>query len=167
MGMMRDFFDGFVDGLVNGGANHLSSRNGSAGDHGRIERLCGELGWSVDEREGNLVRLYFNSSDGERRKVIIGNGDGSVVGFSTYSKSALPAHRVPPDLLAYLMRRNVDNSGIGTWGMDDDDDEATFIISYMALGAGLDAEKFGYICESLSKEANDFDDKLRRAGLLD
>ena len=58
MNFIRDFFGGVVDGLVNGAANHLRAAptNGRTSDHGRIERLCGELGWAVDEREGNVIR---------------------------------------------------------------------------------------------------------------
>jgi hypothetical protein len=153
MNFIRDLFGGVVDGLVNGAANHrrAAPTNGSASDHGRIERLCRELGWPVDEREGNVIRLHFNASDGETRKVRISGGES-----------------VPADLLAYLLRRNLDDGGLGMWGiMVNDDDDVTFLNYYMALGDGLDAEALKYICESLTSEAADFDDKLRQAGLLD
>jgi Putative bacterial sensory transduction regulator len=169
MNFIRDFFGGVVDGLVNGAANmRAAPSNGSASDHRRIERLCRELGWPVDEREGNVIRLHFNSSDGEVRKVRITGGDKSLVSFFVASDAVLPADRVPADLLGYLLRRNVGDSGIGMWGiMVDDDDDVTFLNYYMALGDGLDAEALKYICESLTSEAADFDDKLRQAGLLD
>lgn len=166
MSIMRDFFDGFVEGIVTGAAKH--AMNGRSGERGRIERLCYELGWPVDEQEGNVIRLHFNGSDGEVRKVRISGGDKSLVGFSAHSDAVLSADPIPPDILGYLLRRNLDDSGMGMWGiMVDDDDDVTFLIYYMALGDGLNAEALKYICESLSSEASDFDDKLRRAGLLD
>jgi hypothetical protein len=170
MNFIRDFFGGVVDGLVNGAANHrrAAPTNGSASDHGRIERLCRELGWPVDEREGNVIRLHFNASDGEVRKVRITGGDQSLVGFFVPSDAVLPVESVPADLLAYLLRRNLDDGGMGMWGiMVGDDEDVTFLNYYMALGDGLDAEALKYICESLTSEAADFDDKLRQAGLLE
>ena len=166
MGFMRDFFGGFIEGIVGAPAARAGSGNGS--QRGRIERLCHELGWSVDEREGNSIGLYFNSSDGEMRKVRISNGGKSIVGFYAHSDVILPAHRVPPNLPGYLLRRNLEDSGIGMWGISvDDDDEVTFHLCYMALGEGLNAETLKYICESLANEAADFDGKLRDAGLID
>jgi hypothetical protein len=166
MSMMRDFFGGFVEGIVSGAAKH--ARNGRSSDDGRIERLLHELGWSLDERDGNAIKLHFNSSDGDVRKVRISNGDKTIVGFSAHSDAILTADRVPADLLAYLLRRNLDDSGIGTWGISvDDEEEATFHLCYMALGDGLDAQALKFICESLSNEAADFDNKLHQAGLLD
>jgi hypothetical protein len=171
MNFMRDFFSGVVDGLVNGAANQMRSApgGGRASDRGRIERLCRELGWSVDERDGNAILLHFRAPDGEMRKVRISGGDNSMVGFITHSHAVLSADRVPPDLLGYLLRRNLEDSGMGTWSItvDDDDNDVTFHLFYTALGAGLDAQTFEYICESLSSEASHLDDKLRRAGLLD
>jgi Putative bacterial sensory transduction regulator len=170
MNFMRDFFGGVVDGLVNGATNHrrAAPTNGSAISHGRIERLCRELGWPVDERERNVIRLHFNGSDGEVRKVRITGVDKSLVSFFVPSDAVLPVDRVPADLLGYLLRRNLNDSGIGMWGiMVNDDDDVTFLIYYMALGDGLDAEALKYICESLTSEAADFDDRLRKAGLLD
>jgi hypothetical protein len=162
MSFMRDFFGGFVDGIVSGAANHVI--NGRSGDYGRIEQLCAELGWSVDERDGNAIKLHFRSG-----KVRISNGNKTLVGFSTHSNAVLPVDRVPADLLAYLLHRNLDDCGMGMWGIsvDDDDDDVTFHLYYVALGNGLDAEIFKYICESLIKEVADFDAKLRKGGLLD
>lgn len=170
MSFMREIWGEFVDGIVNGGVNHREAApaGGRAGGHGRIERLCRELGWAVDEREGNVIRLHLSSADGEMRKVRITRGDESLVGFFVPSEAVLPARRVPPKLMAYLLSRNLEDSGIGMWGINvDDDDDATFVIYYMALGDGLTAQTLEYICESLAAEAAHVDDKLRRAGLLD
>jgi hypothetical protein len=39
-------------------------------------------------------------------------------------------------------------------------------IAYWALAAGLDPTSFKLICETLVKEAHDFDDRMQKAGLL-
>jgi hypothetical protein len=167
MGIMRDFLDGFREGFANGTGNRAMSDNGTANTHGHIEWLCRELGWTVDERDGNAIRLHFNSSNGGVRKVRISDGDKSLVGFTAHSDAVLSVDRVPPDLLGFLLRRNLDDSGIGMWGIAiDDDDDVTFHLYYTALGDGLDAQTLKYICKSLSSEASYLDDKLRRAGLL-
>ena len=164
MSFMRDFFGSVVDGIVSGAANQARSGNGS--QRGRIERLCRELGWSVDERDGDSIRLHFNSADGYVRKVRISGGD--IVGFFAHSDAVFPVRSVPPNIMAYLLRRNLEDSGAGMWGMIvNEDDDATFHVSYMALGDGLDAGMLKSICESLVNEAADFDSRLRRAGLLD
>ena len=53
------------------------------------------------------------------------------------------------------------------WGIDvDEDDTIWFYVLYQALGAGLDPEALKYICESLVAEAAEFDDRMRKSGLL-
>jgi len=169
MSFMRDFFGGFAEGIVNGAAKQLrdAPTNGRASGHGRIERLCRELGWSVDQRDENGIVLYFSSSDGDKRKVRIAGGDKTLVGFSTFSYAVLAVRQVSSDLLAYLLQRNFNESGIGTWSIIVEDDEVSFHLCYTSLGEGLDAPTLQYICESLANEAGDFDDKLRNAGVLE
>jgi hypothetical protein len=171
MGIMRDVFSGFMDGLATGGGRKSRSDNSTASDHGRVERLCDELNWPLDEKEGDVIRLYFTGPDGEKRKVRIGGGDKSIVSFSVASDAVLPASRVSPEIMASVLRRNVGDdgsSGIGTWGaVTDDDDDVVFLLYYAALGDGLNAATLKYICESMSSEASTFDDKLREAGLLE
>jgi hypothetical protein len=103
--------------------------------------------------------------------VRISGGDKSLVSFAVGSDAVLPASRVSPDIMACLLRRNIGDSGssgIAMWSMMiDDDDDAIFLLYYTALGEGLDAQTLKYICESMSSEASEFDDKLRKAGLLD
>jgi hypothetical protein len=167
--MWRDLFEGFTEGFVTAAARETRAlaSTSSTCDRGRIDRLCRELRWSVDEREGNMIRLHFNGPDGATRKVRIQNGDGTCVTFSAYSEAVVPMKKVSNGVLAYLLRRNLDGSGIGMWGIYvDDDDDVVFVLLYPALGDGLDAAALQQTCNSLLAEVADFDEKMEAAGLL-
>lgn len=160
------FWTNLIPGLAGSDGSSTTYQAGDS-DRGRIDRLCRELGWDVDEREGRKIRLHFKVPGLGVRKVNIVGGDECVVTFHTYCLAAVPADDISPDLLAYLLCRNITDSGIGMWGIDvDDESDVTFHIMYQALGAGLDAAAFDYICKSLCKETADFEGKLRQAGLL-
>ena len=133
---------------------------------GRIDQWCRQLGWSVDEWEGAVAVLHFNDPVEGVRKVRVSDNAPPLVTFSSYSVAAVPASEVPPDILAYLLRRNLDGSGIGMWGMYiDGNDKVTFHVLYQTLGT-LDAAAFRRVCDSIVREAADFDGKLRQARLL-
>jgi hypothetical protein len=161
-------FEGFTEGVLTAAAVQAEvAFSGIGCEGGRIGRLCRDLGWSVDECDGNVIRLHFKSTAGCLRKVEIANGDDELVTFSTYSFAVLPACTVPGDVLAYLLRRNCGGSGIGTWGMTvDDADDVVFHLTYLALGDGLDPPTLKFVCESLCAEAAVLDHKMREAKLL-
>jgi hypothetical protein len=152
--MISDFAEGFVD---------------SYRSVGRIERLCRELGWSVDEREGNKIRLHFNIAGGGIRKISIVNGDECLITFLAHSSAVFAADDISPKLLAYMLCRNLEGGEIGAWGINIDRNTrslCSFHVIYRALGDGLNAAALQYICKSLCEETGDFEDKLRQAGLL-
>jgi hypothetical protein len=166
MSVWRDIFEGFTEGVLTAAAYQQAYGNGAC-DRGRIDRVCRELGWSVDEREGNVIQLHFNDPIYGIRKVRIADGDDCLVTFSTYSFAVIPAGNIPIEVLAYLLCRNLSGSGMGMWGMHvDAGDNVMFTIVYQALGDGIDAPTLKYICQSLGSEAADFDGKLREAKLL-
>lgn len=170
MSIWRDIVKGFTDGFLTTAAHQvraLQHRNGVVHAHGRIDRLCRELGWSVDEREGSVIHFHFNDPAGGIRKVRIADGDDCVVTFSAHSFAFIPPKNVTGEMLAYLLRRNISGSGLGMWGMYvDERNTVSFHLVYQALGEGLDAEALKYICQSLAIEATDFDGKMRQEGLL-
>lgn len=156
------FFVELADGIANG------FRASASQDHerGRIERFCRELGWAVDEREGDVIRLHFKDSVAGTRKVFVTGGDSPVVLLAAYSFAILPAARVPAEVTSYLLARNVEIP-FGSWQGDrDDDDDVVFGVRYVAIGRGLTAESFKFICEGLVREAMAFDERMCRAGLL-
>lgn len=169
MSVWREIVEGFAEGFLTAAAyqSQVVPYHGGAGECGRIDRLCRELGWSVDERSvtENAVYLHFNTRYGLRR-LRIADGEDSIVTFSAHSSAVIAARNVPADVLVYLLHRNVHGSGLGMWAMTvDDRNNVLFHLMYQPFGDGLDSEGFKYICESLINEAVDFDDKLRAAGL--
>ena len=169
MGIWRDLFEGFTDGVITATVYQAQTRSYSNGacERGRIERLCRELGWAVDERDGNDILLHFSNSGGGIRKVRIAAGDEELVLFSAFSFALIPAANVSTDLMGYLLTRNFSGGAVGAWGVYvADDANVLFLNTYQALGAGLDAPALKFICESLVKEAAAFDGKLRESGLL-
>jgi hypothetical protein len=170
MSVWHDLVQGFTNGFLAAAARQgqaVPYRNGAGPARGRIDQLCRELGWSVDEREGSVVHLHFNDPAHGIRKVRIADGDDCVVTFSAHSFAVIPPRKVTGEMLAYLLRRNISGSGLGMWGMYvDERHNVWFNLLYQALGDGLDAEAFKYICQSLATEAADFDGKMREEGLL-
>jgi hypothetical protein len=136
------------------------------GETGRIDHLCRQLGWRVDEREGKSIRLYFNDPLAKCRKVYIDMGKNQRVWFMVYSFARLPMQRIPVQVLGHLLRQNSD-LGLGAWQVQvDDHHETAFALQYAALGEGLTAAVFKHVCESMIREAITFDGKMLSAGLL-
>jgi hypothetical protein len=71
---MSGFWEGvgeFASGLLDGVAG------ASAPARGRIHQLCRQLGWGVDQDDGQRIRLDFNdrNAQGGLRQVYVLNGD--------------------------------------------------------------------------------------------
>ena len=133
----------------------------------RIERLCREVGWSVDEREDNGVVLHFTDPVVRIRKLTVSGGDtGKVALFSVCSAVVLPGRQVPPDVLPHLLVRNTEMV-IGGWqAIVMGDGTVGFGVRYFALAAGLDASMFKHLSETLVREVGAFDGKMKAAGLV-
>ena len=149
---------GFIEGLVNGFVQAVGG--------GRIERLCSELGWSIDERDGDQITLRFKDKITGTRDVMIGAGDDSLVLFMVFSTAVMPRDEVPDELVGYLLNRNTE-LGLGAWQASIDKKGNAFLgIKYAALGNGLTAGALKYICQTMVEEATEFDGRMKRAGLL-
>ena len=133
---------------------------------GRIERLCQEVGWGIDERNSDGVVLYFNDPVIRIRKVMVTEGT-KVMLISTFSGAVVAASRVPVEVMGYLLTRNTQMAA-GAWqaSVMDNDGNVKFALAYCALVAGLDATAFKVICEAMVKEVHEFDVKMKVAGLL-
>ena len=132
---------------------------------GRIERLCGEIGWAIDERGEDRIFLHFKDPFAGIRKVFIAAGDELVL-FAVYSFAVLPAERVPHEVNGYLVLRN-GQMKVGAWqAKEDDDGDVLFCVQFTTSLAGLSAGMFKLACESMICEAQAFDERMIRAGLL-
>ena len=165
MGLFNEVVKGFVNGFVAGVSDNgpvSQSRYGLAA----IERLCRELGWTVDERVGDKgIVLHFRDPLVSIRPVMVVCGE-SIAGISTFSAADIPASRVPPEVLGYLLHRNNELTTAAWRVSASDDGNASFALAYCALISGLDSATFKYICDAQVKEVHAFDSKMQAAGLL-
>jgi hypothetical protein len=160
MGIVNDIIDG-IDSFFAGNGDGAGDRAG----RGRIDRLCRQLGWEVDGREGDTVILRFNHRTEGACDVRVTGGDSSLAMFLAGSRAAVRGE-VPEEVLGYLLLRNA-KAGAGGWVIHaGDDGTVSFHMLYRALGAGLDAAALKWICEGMAGEVSAFDARMRRAGFL-
>jgi len=162
MGFFWDIAEAVVEGFYQSIAHNGLPRF-SAQQQGRIDRLCSELGWTVDERGDGFVQLHFADGQGVLRKVAVCSGDADVVLFIVSSLATVQT--VPPEITQYLLMRN-GQLRFGSWTVNRISNGAGFALIYNAEGDGLTARGFKTICEALIAESVDFDGKMRVAGLL-
>jgi hypothetical protein len=161
--MFKHFVEGVASGIVSVVTEQLSVS--AAAD--MVKTCCQQLGWSIDERvNANDVCLYFNDPLVRIRKLRVNIGkEGATVGFTVFSEVEIPTQRVPAAALAYLLQRNRDL--FVTWEMAiRDNGNVAFALSYVALAAGLRHEVFKVICDTMILEAQEFDARMQKAGLL-
>ena len=82
MSFLKDIVKGFANGLQDGARTPAPP---GRQERGRIDGLCRALGWSVDERDGDTVKLHFNDPLAGVRKVYIDKGDEPLVLFNVFS----------------------------------------------------------------------------------
>ena len=148
---------GFIEGFVNGFARAVAG--------GRIERLCSDLGWGIDERKGKTLGLLFNCPIVGKRMVYIANGDEPLVLFAIYSSAVFDPRRVPDTATNFALVQN-DKAAMGKWEVTLEGDDLLFRLAYTALGDGLTAAAVKFICNDMTKTAGEFDAKMRREGYL-
>src|SRR5712691_3957503 len=117
--ILMGFFQDFVEGFTNGVQSMLANGSSRGQEHGRIERLCREIGWTVNERDAEVIRLHFNGPHGEIRKVSIRSGDADVALFMVFSMAFV--RTVPQPVMEYLLMRPIDLR-FGSWIVSCDDD---------------------------------------------
>lgn len=152
MSTFSDFADGFMDGL----ANPLSKRARG------IEKLLRELGWSADERDGDLICLHFDGPGGVR-KVYISDDSSAIADFSVGSLCVVATRNLSSAVPAYLLARNESGRCPGRWEMVyGDNGTATFCLTHSVRRDCLNAQILKWTCEALCNEAADFDGKMRQ-----
>lgn len=137
----------------------------AASAQGRIQRLCSELGWSIDERNGDNYGLEFSCPAGGKRMVYIGKGSSALPLFVVNSHVAFNTSDVPDEAFYFAFSGNRE-SPFGKWEPRESEEEMRFILTYVALGDGLTAELFKRICLDMVKHAGIFDENLRKRGMV-
>jgi hypothetical protein len=168
MGLFKDVAEGFANGFMSATfdslrAGHPQSQCSRGPD--LAERFCRELGWSVDERQDDAILLHFNDPVVGVRKVAITCGD-KLMSLRVWSAATMSARQIPGEIMGYLLLRNWELA-LSAWHvLDAGNGNAAFALASNMLMAGMDAPVFKYACETMVKEANAFDGKMKAAGLL-
>jgi len=162
-----DAVDAFAGGVIRGAAIYQAEadRQG-AEEHGRIERLCRELNWTVDGRDGETLILKFNHKELGSRDVRIRHGDDILVELMAMSHAFPKAEQVPEQVLGHLLSDESTQSIAGWTVMVGVEERAIFALRYAALGAGLDAPTLKYLCETMIDDVCRFDLRMKDAGLF-
>jgi len=166
MSAFRDLAEGFFTGFVAAAENFRGGRLEYRVDAmGKIEHLCGQLNWTVDEREEHSFILHFRDPLVQiRRVVVVPRGAGVMVGSA--SATSIPAEQVRHEILGHLLTRNSELGNLAWQASITQRGTANFCVRSYAFIEGLEAAMFKEICESLVTEVNLFDSKMRAAGLL-
>jgi hypothetical protein len=100
------------------------------------------------------------------RKIAVTEG-AKLILFSTFSAARIPGTRVPIEIMGYLLNRNT-SLATCAWqaSVSDHDGIASFALAYCALTEGLDAGALKSLCEVMVREVQEFDGKMREAGLV-
>jgi len=134
----------------------------------QLERLFRELGWGIDERDGDRYVMYFKGdSVRPRRDVsIMPGGNGAFYSFWTTLPKAFSPRSLPDDLPAALLLRNP-KVHCGGWAAHlDDDGDVFFLLRYATPIAGVDAAFVRHICTSMLEELAVVEHGLAKRGLL-
>ena len=161
--MFTDFVKNVASGIVSVVTEQLSVSAAA----NVVTNCCQQLGWSIDERlNANEMCLHFNDPLVRIRKLRVNIGkEGVTVGFTVFSEVEIPTQRVPAAALAYLLQRNREK--FVTWEMAiRDNGNVAFVLNYLAIAAGLTHGIFKGICVTMIEEAQEFDARMQKAGLL-
>ena len=78
MRLFKDMAEGFANGFMSATVDSLRAGHPlgqSSTGPSLVERFCRELGWTVDERQGDAILLHFNDPIVGVRKVAITGGE--------------------------------------------------------------------------------------------
>jgi hypothetical protein len=132
-----------------------------------VDALCQELGWCIDERDGDTVMLNFqgDSVSPMRHVLVVTCDDGDWFCFIANTRAEYPEHAVPNGLMSSLLHRNKES--FGSWyATERRHGLIGFACHHSAHAAGLDADTFKYICNRLLSEVGNVERELHRKGLL-
>jgi hypothetical protein len=168
MGLFKDVAEGFANGFLSATVDSLRAgqpQSQSATAPALAERFCQQLGWAVDERQGEVILLHFRDPVVGIRKVAI-TGGNMMMTFRVWSTATMSARQVPAEIMGHLLVRNWELA-LSAWHLfDAGNGNAAFALASNMLVAGMDASVFKHVCETMVKEANAFDLKMKAAGLL-
>lgn len=169
MGLFKEAVEGFTNGFVSAAVERLRSNDGhgvAARGLGRVDQLCNELGWAVNERQADGVLLHFKDATVGVRKAVITCGE-KVMTFRVWSAASLLPRLVSGEIMAHLLVRNAELT-VGSWhAFKDERGNVGFGLVFNHLINGMTAEMFQHICQTMISAGGDLDAKLSALGLLE
>lgn len=152
MGMFTDLASTFAQGFAKGAQGPVGLD--------KIASLCGELGWSLDERDHRSITLHFtHPSLGLCKVVVLADSEHHIMSVFAMSRHVLEPSQVNPAMLALLLARNGETLW-GAWQMCLDGGLAYFTEKYTGMMQGVEAKAFEVMCNSILKEVATFDLKM-------
>lgn len=135
--------------------------------NGVTERLCKELGWSVDERDGHFRTLYFTGDDiNKKRDVIIHEDDSNVIIFSGYASAQFQLSSLPNDLAAWMLARSA-KRGFAKWHLaETNSGEVYFATRYQTDPRSVNSRLFSLICKEFVCEIAEVERTFHQKGLM-
>jgi len=168
MGFFKDMAEGFANGFMSSTVDGLRAgipQGQSPMGPALVERFCREVGWSVDERQGEVMLLHFTDTVVGVRKVAI-TPRNRLMSLRVWCPAFMNARQIPNEVMGYLLLRNSE-LGVVAWQVYDvGNGNAAFALASNMFMAGMDALVFKHVCETMVKEAKAFDEKMQAAGLL-
>ena len=161
------FLNELVDGVASDVLSAVSERLSYTAASKLIETCCQQLGWAIDERPSpGRIGLHFNDRVIRIRTVLVSIVEGgTMVSFTVGSAVNMTAKEIPANVLGYMLERN--SGRLVAWHVSiGDDGSAYFAVNYRALTPGLNPGVFKMLCQMLLQEASEFDDRMRKAGVL-
>ena len=168
MGLFKDMMAGFATGFVSAAVESLQaghSHGHSSQGNAQIEQHCRQLGWEVDEREGDAILLHFNDPGVGIRKVAITSGQ-RLMSFRVWSEVTMNPRQLPAEIMGYLLLRNSEMAFCAWQVFVAANGEAGFALAACTLLDGIDSAAFQFICQTMVKEMHTFETKMKAAGLL-
>ena len=152
-----NFWGSVIGGALNGAVETVLRPN--------VESLFGQLGLAfTDHGNGNFDLCVDGGVFGRRHLYVL--LDGKITTLYLASVAEVSNGNVVAALGHLLLMRNKDLS-LGSWlAREKASGNIGFAVSYAALTAGLDAVRFGSICESICEEVNAADKYMRSKGLI-
>lgn len=137
----------------------------STATHGKMERMLTQAGFGAVRRKDKMLLIDFEHPAVGERSLFIANSGALFVCFGFMSGIDFESKRVPEAISNFALIQN-DESLLGKWGIYIDGEEATFSLSYVALGEALDVGVVKTICESMIESAVVFEKQMKKEGHL-
>jgi hypothetical protein len=161
------FINDIIDGVANDVISAVADRWTTSTACGTIEACCQQLGWTIHSRtkDGRMGLRFDDPLVGTRTVMVSIMDRGAFVSFMVISGVTMPVNDVPPQIMGYMLERNVQPFVLWQVAVGDDG-QALFTLNYRVPTPGLQPHVFKLLVQKMTSEALAFDSRMHKAGLL-